>query len=158
MKWHQDSFAPPSRGRPGSGRRFGHPHDGLMGSSPKTTSCPAESPHQPFHQREMAFKSYTGLPSGPARSSAAPSPSRSLLKFSGVNDPYELEGWNPKLKLIREILLTREPKVAEYPTADRLYNTPDFSPQAQPCPGRERSSCITASTTWAQSERVTPRG
>lgn len=88
-----------------------------MGSSPKTTSCPAESPHQPFHQREMAFKSYTGLPSGPARSSAAPSPSRGLLKFPGVNGPYELDGWNLKLKLIREILLTREPEVAEYPTA-----------------------------------------
>lgn len=26
MKWHQDSVAPPSRGRPRSGRRFGHPH------------------------------------------------------------------------------------------------------------------------------------
>ena len=69
----------------------------------------------------MAFKSYTGLPTGPARSSAAPSPSWGLLKFPGVNDPYELEGWNPNLKLIREILLTREPKVAEYPTAAYLY-------------------------------------
>jgi hypothetical protein len=39
----------------------------------------------------------------------------------GVNDPCELEGWNPKLKLIREILLTREPEVAGYPTAVRLY-------------------------------------
>jgi hypothetical protein len=44
-----------------------------------------------------------------------------LLKFSGVKDPYEFEGWNPKLKLIREILLTREPKVAEYPTDACLY-------------------------------------
>jgi hypothetical protein len=31
-------------------------------------------------------------------------------------------GWIPKLKLIREILLTREPEVAEFPTAVRLYN------------------------------------
>jgi hypothetical protein len=69
----------------------------------------------------MAFNGNTSLPSGPARPSAAPSPSRSLLKFSGVNGPYELEGWNLKLKLIREILLTREPEVAEYPTAVRLY-------------------------------------
>jgi len=45
-----------------------------------------------------------------------------LLKFPGVDDPRELEHWNPKLKLIREILLTREPEVAEYPTAVRLYN------------------------------------
>jgi hypothetical protein len=33
-----------------------------------------------------------------------------LLEVSG-NGPYELEGWNLKLKLIREILLTREPEV-----------------------------------------------
>ena len=32
-----------------------------------------------------------------------------LLKFPGVNAPRELDCWNPKLKLIREILLTREP-------------------------------------------------
>jgi hypothetical protein len=102
----------------------------------------------------MAFKSYTGLPSGPARSSAAPSPSWGLLKFPGVNDPYELEGWNPKLKLIREILLTREPKVAEYPTAACLYIR--FLATSTTLSRKGRSCCITASTTWAQSERGHP--
>jgi hypothetical protein len=37
-----------------------------------------------------------------------------------------------------------------------LASTSDFSPQAQPCPGRRRSSCITASTTWPHSERGHP--
>ena len=40
----------------------------------------------------------------------------------GLDDPREPEGWNPKLKLIREILLAREPEIAEFPTAVRLYN------------------------------------
>jgi hypothetical protein len=45
-----------------------------------------------------------------------------VLKFPSVDDPYELERWNPKLKLIREILLTGEPEVAEFPTAIRHYH------------------------------------
>jgi hypothetical protein len=48
---------------------------------------------------------------------------RGPAEVPGVDDPRDLEGWNPKLKLIREILLIREPEVAEYPTAVRLYNT-----------------------------------
>ena len=36
------------------------------------------------------------------------------------DDPCEPERWNPKLKLIKEILLTREPEVAESPLALRL--------------------------------------
>src|SRR2546430_10237829 len=31
------------------------------------------------------------------------------------NDPHDLEGWNPKLKLVKEILLSREPEIAEFP-------------------------------------------
>jgi hypothetical protein len=38
--------------------------------------------------------------------------------------------------LIRKILLTREPEVAEYPK--ELASTSDFSPQAKPCLGRGR--------------------
>jgi hypothetical protein len=36
------------------------------------------------------------------------------------DDPREPERWNPKLKLIKEILLTRKPAVAEFPLALRL--------------------------------------
>ncbi|HEU4908111.1 MAG TPA: hypothetical protein VFT17_04530 [Propionibacteriaceae bacterium] len=50
-------------------------------------------------------------------------------EVSGVNGPCELEGWNPKLKLIREVLLTREPEVLSIRRP--LASTSDFSPQAQ---------------------------
>ena len=36
------------------------------------------------------------------------------------DDPREPERWNPKLKLIKEILPTRKPAVAEFPLALRL--------------------------------------
>ena len=45
-----------------------------------------------------------------------------LVKSSGFDDPREPERWNPKLKLVKEILLSREPEVAEFPRALRLYN------------------------------------
>jgi hypothetical protein len=46
---------------------------------------------------------------------------RGPAEVPGVKDPYELERWNPKLKLIREIRLLGKPEVAGYPTAVRLY-------------------------------------
>jgi hypothetical protein len=45
-----------------------------------------------------------------------------LVKFPGVDDPHDLEGWNPKLKLVREILLSREPEVDQVPPAWRRYH------------------------------------
>ena len=69
----------------------------------------------------MAFNSYTSFAVSASKVVRGTKSFAGLLKFPGVNDPYELEGWNPKLKLIREILLTREPEVAAYPTAVRLY-------------------------------------
>jgi hypothetical protein len=44
-----------------------------------------------------------------------------LVKFRGFDDPREPERWNPNLKLVKEILLSREPEVAEFPPALRLY-------------------------------------
>ena len=38
----------------------------------------------------------------------------------GFDDPREPERWNPSLKLVKEILLTREPEVAEFPLTLRL--------------------------------------
>jgi hypothetical protein len=48
----------------------------------------------------------------------------SPYRFHGPSmrdDPREPEGWNPKLKLVKEILLSREPEVSEFPPALRLY-------------------------------------
>jgi hypothetical protein len=44
-----------------------------------------------------------------------------LIRSPGVDDPREPERWNPGLKLIKEILLTREPEVAEFPLVLRLF-------------------------------------
>jgi hypothetical protein len=43
-----------------------------------------------------------------------------LIRSPGFDDPHEPERWNPSLKLVREILLTREPEVAQFPLALRL--------------------------------------
>jgi O-methyltransferase involved in polyketide biosynthesis len=44
------------------------------------------------------------------------------VKFPGMDDPRAPEGWNPKLQLVREILLSREPEVAEFPPFLRRYH------------------------------------
>ena len=75
-----------------------------------------------FPSGEMAFNSYTRFAVWASKHVPGTSSVSGLLKFPGVDDPRQLEDWNPKLKLIREILLAREPEIAEYPTAVRLYN------------------------------------
>ena len=42
-----------------------------------------------------------------------------LVKFPGFKDPHEPEGCNPKLKLIEEILLSRD--LAQVPSKLRPY-------------------------------------
>jgi hypothetical protein len=44
-----------------------------------------------------------------------------LIRSRGFDDPREPERWNPRLKLVREILLTREPEVAQFPPALRWF-------------------------------------
>ena len=75
-----------------------------------------------FPSGEMAFNSYTRFAVWASKHVPGTSSVSGLLKFPGVDDPRQLEDWNPNLKLIREILLAREPEIAEYPTAVRLYN------------------------------------
>ena len=75
-----------------------------------------------FPSGEIAFNSYTKFAIWATKHVSSATSVAGLLEFPGVDDPRELETWNPKLKLIREILLTREPEIAEYPTAVRLYN------------------------------------
>jgi hypothetical protein len=67
------------------------------------------SGHQPFRQREMAFKSYTSFAVSASEVGCGTKSFAGLLKFPGVNDPYELEGWNSKLKLIRDHAYPRTP-------------------------------------------------
>jgi O-methyltransferase involved in polyketide biosynthesis len=75
-----------------------------------------------FPSGEIAFNSYTSFAIWATKHVASTQSVADFLKFPGLNDPREPERWIPKLKLIKEILLTREPEVAEFPTALRLYN------------------------------------
>jgi hypothetical protein len=118
------------------------------GASPACRGCPDSARFPPCGDGPA-------LPSVLARSFAAPSPSLGLLKFSGVKDPYELEGWNPKTEIDQgKSCLPGNPRLPRI--RPLLASTSDFSSQAQPCPGRGRSCCIAASRTWAQSERAHP--
>jgi hypothetical protein len=44
-----------------------------------------------------------------------------LIKSPGFDDPREPERWDPDLKLVEEILLTREPEVGAFPPTVRLF-------------------------------------
>ena len=74
-----------------------------------------------FPGGEMVFNSYTKFGIWAAKHSRGTQSVADLVKFPGFDDPREPERWNPKLKLVKEILLSREPEVAEFPPALRLY-------------------------------------
>ena len=74
-----------------------------------------------FPSGEMVFNSYTRFTIWVARHARGTKSVAELVKFPGVDDPHDLEGWNPRLKLVKEIALSREPEIAEFPPAQRLY-------------------------------------
>jgi O-methyltransferase involved in polyketide biosynthesis len=71
---------------------------------------------------EIAFNSYTRFAIRAAKHSRGTKSVADLVKSAGFDDPHEPERWNPKLKLVKEILLCREPEVAEFPRTLRMYN------------------------------------
>lgn len=74
-----------------------------------------------FPSGEIAFNGYTRFAIWAARHYHGTQSVAGLLRSSGFDDPHEPERWNPRLTLAREILLTREPEVAQFPTALRLW-------------------------------------
>ena len=74
-----------------------------------------------FPSGELVFNSYTKFAVFAARHSRGTRSVADLIKFPGVDDPRDFERWNPKLQLIKEILISREPEVAQFPKALRLY-------------------------------------
>ena len=74
-----------------------------------------------FPSGEMVFNSYTKFTIWIARHSRGTQSVAELVKFPGVDDPHDFERWNPKLELVKEILLSREPEIAEFPPVLRLY-------------------------------------
>jgi O-methyltransferase involved in polyketide biosynthesis len=75
-----------------------------------------------FPSGELVLNSYTRSAIWLARHAPGTRSVAELVKFPGMDDPREPERWNPKLKLVREILLSREPEVAQFPPAWRLYH------------------------------------
>ena len=74
-----------------------------------------------FPSGEMVFNSYTRFAVWAAKHSRGTRTVAELVRFPGVDDPREPERWNPRLTLVREILLSREPEISEFPTVLRLY-------------------------------------
>jgi O-methyltransferase involved in polyketide biosynthesis len=73
-----------------------------------------------FPSGEVAFNGYSRFAIWAARHYHGTQSVADLLRSPGFDDPREPERWNPRLRLVREILLTREPEVAEFPAALRL--------------------------------------
>ncbi|MGY1822952.1 class I SAM-dependent methyltransferase [Geodermatophilus sp. SYSU D00079] len=75
-----------------------------------------------FPSGEIAFNSYSRFAIRATRHVPGTRAVSGLLRFPGVDDPHELERWNPRLQLVREMLLSRQPEVARFPPLLRLYH------------------------------------
>jgi O-methyltransferase involved in polyketide biosynthesis len=75
-----------------------------------------------FPSGEVVFNSYSRFAIWATRHVPGTKAVSGLLRFPGVDDPHELENWDPRLHLVREILLNREPEVARFPPLLRLYS------------------------------------
>ena len=74
-----------------------------------------------FPSGEVAFNGYSGFAIWAAKHYHGTQSVADLIKSPGFDDPREPERWDPSLRLVEEILLTREPEVAEFPLALRLF-------------------------------------
>jgi O-methyltransferase involved in polyketide biosynthesis len=74
-----------------------------------------------FPSGEAAFNGYSRFAVWAAKHYHGTQSVAGLIGSPGFDDPREPERWNPRLRLIREILLTREPEVAGFPPALRLF-------------------------------------
>ncbi len=73
-----------------------------------------------FPNGEVAFNGYSRFAIWAAKRYHGTQSVADLIKSPGFDDPREPERWDPSLKLVEEILLTREPEVAQFPPVLRL--------------------------------------
>src|SRR5215208_7816193 len=73
-----------------------------------------------FPSGEVAFNGYSRFAIWAAKHYHGTQSVADLIESPGFDDPREPERWNPGLELVEEILLTREPEVAEFPPVLRL--------------------------------------
>ena len=74
-----------------------------------------------FPSGEVAFNGYTRFAIWAARHYHGTQSVAGLIRSPGFDDPHEPERWDPRLRLVKEILLTREPEVAQFPPALRRF-------------------------------------
>jgi O-methyltransferase involved in polyketide biosynthesis len=74
-----------------------------------------------FPSGEIAFNGYSRFAIWAAKHYHGTQSVAGLIRSSGFDDPREPERWSPRLTLVREILLTREPEVADFPLALRVF-------------------------------------
>ncbi|MEV5967826.1 class I SAM-dependent methyltransferase [Kribbella sp. NPDC051952] len=75
-----------------------------------------------FPSGEIAFNGYSTFAVKAAKIFPGAKAVRSIMRSEGFDDPRVPESWNPKLKLVKEVLLTREPEVEQFPTGLRWAN------------------------------------
>ncbi|MGW0203410.1 class I SAM-dependent methyltransferase [Nonomuraea sp. NPDC003201] len=75
-----------------------------------------------FPTGEIAFNGYSRFAVWAQKRFAVGKNIIDVSKFPGLDDPREPERWHPKLKLVKEVLMTREPEVAGFPAWLRLMN------------------------------------
>ncbi|MEV4372255.1 class I SAM-dependent methyltransferase [Nonomuraea sp. NPDC049637] len=73
-----------------------------------------------FPAGEICFNGYTRFHVWAARKYAGTQSVVPFLRSPGFDTPQDIERLEPRLKLVREILLGREPEVADYPWTTRL--------------------------------------
>jgi O-methyltransferase involved in polyketide biosynthesis len=74
-----------------------------------------------FPSGEIAFNGYSRFAIWAARHYHGTQSVAGLIRSPGFDDPHQPERWNPRLQLVKEILLTREPEVAQFPPALRWF-------------------------------------
>ncbi|MFN6542737.1 class I SAM-dependent methyltransferase [Mycolicibacterium nivoides] len=75
-----------------------------------------------FPSGEIAFNGYSKFAVWAQKRFAGAESIKAVTRFPGFDDPRYPERWHPKLKLVKEILCTREPEVARFPVGLRLMN------------------------------------
>jgi O-methyltransferase involved in polyketide biosynthesis len=74
-----------------------------------------------FPSGALVFNGYTRFTIWVARHSRGTKSVAEQVKFPGMDDPREPERWNPKLNLVQEMLISRQPEIAQFPPALRAY-------------------------------------
>jgi O-methyltransferase involved in polyketide biosynthesis len=70
---------------------------------------------------EVAFNGYSRFAIWAAKHYHGTQSVADLIRSPGFDDPQEPERWNPRLRLVEEILLTRATEVAQFPPALRWF-------------------------------------